>query len=250
LLNQVVPPGPVLLAGDDTVTEHPGPKVFGKGRHRAGGRSTHRDTAYRWGHQWVVVSMLVKLPVATRPWARPVLVAVSRPPAWDPVQGTRHQPPAHLARRLLARLVRWFPNRHFICRGDTGYGTSETARCCRQRRRHRTVVSTFYRDAALDEPPPLRTRRTIGRPRVTGRKLPSPQEVVAHRTHRTHLAVAWYGGTTRDLAIGTGTGHWYRIGEGLVAVRWLDVPEGTGTPRDEYVFTPHLSLRPKPIVEC
>ena len=50
LLDHVVPPGPVLLAGDDTVTEHPGPKVFGKGRHRDGVRSTHSYTAYRWGH--------------------------------------------------------------------------------------------------------------------------------------------------------------------------------------------------------
>jgi DDE superfamily endonuclease len=41
LLDHVVPPGPVLLAGDDTVTEHPGPKVFGKGRHRDAVRSTH-----------------------------------------------------------------------------------------------------------------------------------------------------------------------------------------------------------------
>jgi hypothetical protein len=35
----------VLLAGDDTVTEPPGPKVFGKGRHREAVRSTHRYTA-------------------------------------------------------------------------------------------------------------------------------------------------------------------------------------------------------------
>jgi hypothetical protein len=72
LLDHVVPPGPVLLAGDDTVTEHPGPRVFGKGRHRDGVRSTHRYTAYRWGHKWVVVSVLVTLPFATRPWALPV----------------------------------------------------------------------------------------------------------------------------------------------------------------------------------
>jgi len=32
LLDHVVPPGPVLLAGDDTFTEHPGLHVFGKGR--------------------------------------------------------------------------------------------------------------------------------------------------------------------------------------------------------------------------
>jgi DDE superfamily endonuclease len=41
LLDHVVPPGPILLAGDDTVTERPGPHVFGKGRHRDGVRSTH-----------------------------------------------------------------------------------------------------------------------------------------------------------------------------------------------------------------
>jgi DDE superfamily endonuclease len=76
LLDHVVPSGPVLLAGDETVTEHPGPHVFGKGRHRDGVRSTHSSIAYRWGHTWVVVSMLVQLPCATRPWALPLLVAL------------------------------------------------------------------------------------------------------------------------------------------------------------------------------
>jgi DDE superfamily endonuclease len=41
LLNDVVPPGPVLLAGDATGAERPGPPVFGTGRHRDGVRSTH-----------------------------------------------------------------------------------------------------------------------------------------------------------------------------------------------------------------
>ena len=174
LLDRVVPPGPVLLAGDATVTEHPGPQVFGKGRHRDGVRSTHSYTAYRWGHKWVVLSVLVKLPVATRPWALPVLVALYRPPEWDRVHRRRHKTPAHIARLWLARLIRWFPERHFIIVGDTGYGTSETARFCRQHHCHLTLVSKFYRDAALYEPPPPRRRSTIGRPRVKGQKLPSP----------------------------------------------------------------------------
>jgi hypothetical protein len=153
LLDRVAPPGPVFLAGDDTVTEHPGPKVFGKGRHRDGVRSTHSYTAYRWGHKWVVVSVLVKLPVATRPWALPVLVALYRPPEWNRMHGTRHQTPAHLA-RLLARLIRWFPNRCFIFVADTGDGTSETARFCSQHSGHLTLVSTFYGAAACYEPRP------------------------------------------------------------------------------------------------
>jgi DDE superfamily endonuclease len=250
LLDHVVPPGPVLLAGDDTVTEHPGPKVFGKGRHRDGVRSTHSYTAYRWGHKWVVVSVLVRLPFATRPWALPVLVALYRPPEWDRVHGTRHKTPAHMVRLLLARLMRWFPERPFIFVGDAGYGTSETARFCYQHRRHLTLVSKFYGDAALYKPPPPRTHRAIGRPRVKGQKLASPQEVVARRAHRTRLTVAWYGGSTRDIEIITGTGHWYRIGESLVAVRWVYVHDSHGTHRDEYLFTTDLRMKPKQIVEC
>ena len=250
LLTDVVPTGPVLLAGDDTVAERPGPKVFGKGRHRDGVRSTHGYTAYRWGHTWVVLSVLVQFPVAIRPWALPVLVALYRDPEWDQAHGTRHNTPAHLARRLLARVVRWFPARQFIVVGDAGYGTSETARFCHRYGRHLTLVSKFYRDAALYEPPPPRMPRTTGRPRVKGQKLASPPAVVAPQRHRICLTVAWYGGTTRNIELVTGTGHWYRLGEDLVAVRWVYVHDATGTHRDEYLFTTDLQMPPKQIVEC
>ena len=244
LLDRVLPSGPVLLAGDDTVTEHPGPHVFGKGRHRDGVRSTHSYIAYRWGHKWVVVSVLVKLPFATRPWALPILVALYRSPEGEGGHGTRHKTPAHLARLLLARLMRWFPERRFIFVGDSSYGTSATARFCQKHRQHLTLVSTCYGDAALYEPPPPRTRHTMGRPRVKGQKLPSPQAVVANTTTRIRLAVAWYGGTTRAIEVVTGTGHWYRTGEALVEVQWLYVYDCTSTPRDEYFFTTDITMKP------
>jgi hypothetical protein len=218
LLAHVVPTGPVFLAGDDPVAERPGPQVFGKGRHRDGVRSTHSYTAYRWGHKWGVVSVLVKFPLATRPWALPAF-ALYRAPPWNQTHGMRHKTPAHIARLLLARLIRWFPARQFNFGGDTGYGTSETARFCRQHRRHLTLISKFYGDAALYEPPPPRTRTTLGRPRVKGRKLRSPQEVVAQTIQRSCLTVAWYGGATRNIEVVTGTGHWYRIGAALIEVR-------------------------------
>jgi hypothetical protein len=250
LLDHVVPPGPVLLAGDDTVPEHPGPKGVGKGRHRDGVRSTHSYTAYRWGHQWVVISMLVKWPFTTRPWALPILGALYRPPEWDRLHGRRHKTPAHLARLLLARLIRWFPQHHFIVVGDSGYGTSETARFCSKHRRSLTLVSKFYGAAALYAPPPPRTRRTIGRPRVKGQKLASPPEVVARTATRSSLTVAWYGGASRDLEVVAGTGHWYRIGEALVKVQWLYVHDGPGTHRDEYCFTTASTMKPQQMVEC
>lgn len=198
----------------------------------------------------MVLSILVTFSFATRPWALPVLVALYRAPEWAQAHGTRHKTPAHLARLLLARLLRWFPERQFIFVGDTGYGTSETARFCSTHRRQLTLVSKFYRDAALYEPPPPRTRATRGRPRVKGKKLPSPHAVVAKTAQRTRLTVAWYGGANRAIEVVTGTGHWYRMGEALVAVRWVYVHDCTGTHRDEYFFTTDLTMSATQVVEC
>jgi uncharacterized protein YerC len=47
----------------------------------------------------------------------------------------------------------------------------------------------------------------------------------------------------------TGTGHWYRIGEDLVEVRWVYVHDGTGTHRDEYCFSTDVTMTPQQMVE-
>jgi DDE superfamily endonuclease len=77
-LRRLWPTGRVRLVGDDTVTEHKGTKVHGKARHRDPVRSTKSYTAWRWGHKWVVLAVLVSLPFARRPWALPLLVALYR----------------------------------------------------------------------------------------------------------------------------------------------------------------------------
>jgi hypothetical protein len=146
--------------------------------------------------------------------------------------------------------MRGFPQHHFILVGDSGYGTSETARFCSKPRRYLTWVSKFYGDAARYAPPPPRTRRTMGRPRIKGPKLASPQEVVANTAKRTNLGVAWYGGTTRNIEVVTGAGHWYRIGQALVEVRWVYVHDWTGTHRAEYFFTTNTTMKPQQIVGC
>src|ERR1041385_96059 len=66
LLDRFVPAGPVHLVGDDTVESHPGPRVYGKGRHRDPVRSSHAYTAWRYGHKWVVLAVLVRFPLACR----------------------------------------------------------------------------------------------------------------------------------------------------------------------------------------
>ena len=67
ILDTFLPHGVICLAGDETVTEHPGRKVFGKGRHRDAKRSSHSFVAHMWGHKWIVLAILVKLPGIPRP---------------------------------------------------------------------------------------------------------------------------------------------------------------------------------------
>jgi DDE superfamily endonuclease len=242
--------GLIHLAGDDTVDEHRGKKVFGKGRHRDAVRSSHSYTAFRYGHKWVVLAIVVRLPFTTRLWALPILVVLYRSPAKDQKQRGRHKTPARLMRQMLKVLLRWFPDRHFIFAGDSGFGTHELARTAAQRPQRLTLVSRFYADANLSEPPPVvRGKKPAGRPRVKGAKLPSPQQVVAQTKDRQKLNVAWYGGGQRVVEVVTGTAHWYQAGEGLTQVRWVYVHDCTGTHRDDYFFTTDVSLSAATVIE-
>ncbi|HXG11636.1 MAG TPA: transposase [Gemmataceae bacterium] len=93
------PFGPITVIGDDTVAEHRGKKVDGTARPRDPIRSSTNYTAYRYGHKWGVLTILVPWPFGRRPWALPVLVALDRS-AED--HRKRHRPPRP-RRNLAAR---------------------------------------------------------------------------------------------------------------------------------------------------
>jgi hypothetical protein len=246
VFDHLVPPGRVSLAGDDTVDEHPGDKVFGKGCHRDPVRSTRSFTAFRWGHKWVVLTVLVRFPFTRRPWALPVLVALYHSEKDDRKAGRRHKTPARLLRQLCCVLLRWFRGRTFVLAGDGNYGTHELARFASRRRGRLILVSKFYPDANLYEPPPPYSGR--GRPRVKGAKAATPGQVVAVSA-RTEKEVAWYGGGRRQVQTVSGTGWWYKSGEGLVAVRWVFVQDRTGTHRDEYFFSTAVEMSDTEVIE-
>ena len=286
ILDHWVPDGPVSLAGDDTVDEHRGAKVYGKGCHRDPVRSTHSYTAFRWGHKWVVLAILVPFPFATRAWALPVLAALYHSPekavaakAKAPKRrrrkvkdktraraeqrdgrraGTapkatraqrRHKTPSELMRQLLLILTHWFPDRQFVFAGDGGYGTHALARSAARRRRNLTLVSLFYPTAALFDPPPVVVGKRPGhRPRKKGAKRPPPQAVVAATPERQPLEVAWYGGGRRTVEVVSGTGHWHKSGEGLVEVTWVYVHDLSGTHRDTYLFSTETTMPPARVI--
>jgi hypothetical protein len=278
ILDHCVADGPISLAGDDTVDEPRGAQVHGKGCHRDPVRSTHSFTAYRWGHKWVVLTILVTFPFAVRPWALPVLVALYR--CVDKVRTKsqakgrrkarkvkakakakrrtrvkaatatrRHKTPSELMRQLLAVLIHWFPDRQFVFAGDGGYGTHALASFAHRHRRHLSLVSLFYPNANLYDEPPAVVGKRNGRPRKKGAKRPSPEAVVAATSVRTAWNVSWYGGGRRDVETVGGTGQWYKGGAGLVPVAWVFVRDRTGTHRDSYLFSTDLALTAQQVIE-
>jgi hypothetical protein len=238
-VRRLLPTGLITLVGDDTVDGHRGKKVYGKARHRDPVRSSHSYTAWRYGHKWVVLCLLVRFPFATRPWALPVLVDLYLSPEQNHKRRRPHRTPAQLMCRLLRLMLLWFPRRRFVFVGDAGYGTHEVARFCRRHRDRLTLVSKLHPDANLYEPPPPYTGN--GRPRVKGRALPKPRQAAATARLRK-LTVNWYGGGRRRVAAAGGTGSWYKSGAGLVPLRWVFVRDLTGTHRDEYFFSTDPSL--------
>jgi hypothetical protein len=249
LLRRFWPAGVITLVGDDTVSAHPGRKVYGKARHRDPVRSSHSYTAWRWGHKWVVLAVLVRLPFAHRPWALPVLVALYRSKQDNQKRRRPHKTPAELMQVLLRLMLRWFPDRSFRFAGDAGFGSHDMAEFAHRTRGRLHLISKFHPKANLYQAPPeVVGKRPNGRPRKKGAKLPSPQQVVAQSPRSRH-DVAWYGGGRRDVEVVSGTGHWYKGGSGLVEVLWVYVRDLSGTHRDEYFYSTDLTLTPAEVIE-
>ena len=189
---------PVVVDADDTVAEHRGKHVYGVGCHRDAVRSSWTHTVFKWGHKWVVLAVNVRLPGCRRSWALPVMAALYTPPPKAPTQGKkksksgnpskpagvkRHKTPALLARQMLATLIHWIPDRKFILPGDWGFASHDLALFCHRHSKHVTLIARIRSDTNLYCFPPTQGRKSPGRKRSKGNKLPGPRQTVARTDH-------------------------------------------------------------------
>jgi len=118
-----------------------------------------------------------------------------------------------------------------------------------QMRSRVTLITTGRLDAVLHEPPPQRTRHTIGRPRVVGQRLPSLEQVLQDsETVWQKLTLDWYGEGERTLEICTGTALWYRYGFDPLPIRWVLTRDPSGKRPPKAIFSTDLTQMAEQIV--
>jgi len=174
-------PDEVDAAVDDTLCHRSGPQIFGAAMHHDTARSTYgggmgRRVAFAFGHNWVVLSVWVPYPWnPARGLAVPVLFRLYRSKKRCPPCDYRKR--TELAAELVEVLLGWLPQgRTLNLTGDREYGC-------------RTVLADLGGDVrftgALPMNADLRETRVLqsgrGRPRESGRPLPSPRARVAAR---------------------------------------------------------------------
>ena len=183
LVLRLVPPNQVIrLVVDDTLCKKGGQHIFGTGMHRDALASTRKLTRLSWGHNWVVVGVIVEFPFAPRlswclPFAFRLYVTKKRPKSqrWiGPERPYRTRP--ELTVEILHMVAKWQPDRRFLLVGDSAYGGGSVLKNLPA---NFELTSRIVMDAQLFAPAPRRCNGCIGRPRRKGKRLPNPKQVAA-----------------------------------------------------------------------
>jgi hypothetical protein len=182
--------GLILLGIDDTLARKRGLKVFGVGMHRDPLLSTRKTTITHWGHCWVVLGVILKLPFCGDRWfCLPILFRLYVPKKTAGKKGLPYYTKPQLAVRMLDLLCGRCEHRGFHAIGDSAYGGKSVllhlpANC--------GLTSRLAMDARLyDAPPTRRKSRKGGRPRKRGTRLPTPHQMLSGRCR--HLTLDIYG---------------------------------------------------------
>jgi hypothetical protein len=227
LVTAFAPRGTVVVALDDTLERRWGRRIRARGIYRDPVRSSHGHFVKASGLRWLSLMLVVPIPWARRPWALPFLTVLAPSERSARERGGRHKRLTDWARQALLQAARWLPGRRVVAVADSGFAALELLDAVRRRV---CVVTRLRLDARLFAPPPPRTPRTIGRPRLVGERLPTLARRLADRRTRWGRLVVrgWYGGGDRPVEACSGTALWHHPGLPVVPLRWVLVRDPLG----------------------
>jgi hypothetical protein len=175
------PMGIIELAVDDTLCRKRGLTVYGTGMHYDPLISSRAKPLVSWGHDWVVLTLVIRCPfwAPTKAWSLPIAFRLYRNRQGltkgrkgkksnrkaDPNHRTRPQ----LAVELISLVASWFPERTLLVTGDSAYGGQSVLS---KLPANVELISHVHPKGALYAPAPARQPSQKGAGRKKGQRLP------------------------------------------------------------------------------
>ena len=175
----------IFLALDDTLARKSGRRMFGVGMHHDPLVSSRKLAVLNWGHSWLVLGVLVKLPFRDdRYFCLPILfrLYLNKSAAIKARRVYRTRP--ELAVEMLKVLSAQRNTLRFHVVADSLYGGKSVLR---ELPANCQLTSRLHLDARLYDAPPERQPGTRGRARKRGDRLASPRQMLEGRARRVTL---------------------------------------------------------------
>jgi hypothetical protein len=221
LVRIFVPSGLIELAVDDTLCRKRGLTVYGTGMHHDPLISSRALKLVSWGHDWVVLCLIVRNPfwAPTKVWCQPVLFRLykNRQGRTKGRKGQKHPPdPNHrtrpeLAVEMISLLAAWFPERQCLVTGDSAYGGKSVLRPLPA---NVDLISHVHPKGGLYAPPPPRQPHQKGAGRKKGVRLPGMAAWAADASQAWQTLVFDQFGLHATLLVKTIQALYYKAGKG------------------------------------
>jgi SRSO17 transposase len=227
LVRLFAPTGIIELAIDDTLCRKRGLTVYGTGMHHDPLISSRAKPLTSWGHDWVVLTLIVRCPFwsPTKVWSLPIAFRLYRnrqgltkgkkkqakgrkpkPSGRDPNHRTRPE----LAVELISLVAGWFPGRKLLVSGDSAYGGASVLR---KLPANVELISHVHPKGTLYEPAPVPTPDQKGRHPKKGRRLPGMAEWAADSRQPWKKLVFDQFGLHATLLVKTMQALYYKAGK-------------------------------------
>jgi hypothetical protein len=241
--------GPIVVGLDETIERRRGATIAAKGIYRDPVRSSKSHFVKTSGLRWISMQLLAEVPWAGRVWGLPFLTVLAPSERYHQERGRRHKTLSDWGRQMIRQLRRWLPDRALVVVADSTYAVLELLADAARLAQPVTVVTRLRLDAALYDPAPPREPGTKGRPRVKGERQPTvAQRLLDPDTAWETLTVPWYGGTTAQVAVATGTAVWYHPGEPTVPLRWVLLRDPAGQFEPQALLSTDPTVAPTQII--
>lgn len=241
VLNLVPANEPLVVPIDDTLGRHSGKHIRGASMHHDPLLSTRTRPVFHWGHVWVVLAVVVRVPLWNKKFALPVLARLYRSVKLCRKERRPFRKKTELAAEMIALVAAALPERQIHVVGDAAY-----ANCSIVKRlpANANFTGRARLDAALYSLP-RQLRR--GRPRVKGEREPSPAQRANTAGGWARITVLVYGRTVR-VRVKLFSAIWYSVSGGRL-LRFAIIRGWPGHKDDDVLCTTDLSSRAEQIIE-